>query len=478
MLRRLPVEHRPATYQFQLRTDSSLSKQKELLEVYGQLFVYVEPMPTISLHTLGCKLNFAESSTLGKQFIDRGFSEVEFGQPADVCVINTCSVTERANRECRQMVRKAVRTSKNPFVVVTGCYAQLEPEEVASIGGIDLVLGAREKFEIFDHIGGLEKKLYPHVFVSDIDTVENFGVSYTTEVGDRTRAFLKVQDGCDYNCSFCTIPLARGASRSQTIDASMFQARELVRQGFKEITLTGVNVGDYGKRSGASLLMLLRELVNVDGVERIRISSIEPNLLTPEIIEFVAAQPQMCNHFHIPLQSGCDEVLRLMRRRYTATQYADLIHRVRELIPDCGIGVDVIVGFPGETEDHFQTTLRFIEALPISYLHVFTYSERPNTPAVEFIGKIEPKIRFKRNEVLRAIGVKKKHEFYRGLIGKTVNVLAESDVEGGMRSGFTGNYVRVGLPESARPNTIVPVEISDVKYDKCLGRIVDEKAAA
>ncbi|MBM2840819.1 MAG: 2-methylthioadenine synthetase, partial [Bacteroidetes bacterium] len=410
-------------------------------------------MPTVSLHTLGCKLNFAETSMLGKQFVDRGFSVVEFGKPADVCVINTCSVTERANRECRQMVRKAVRTSGEPFVVVTGCYTQLEHEEVASIAGVDLVLGAREKFELFDHIGGLEKKLYPHVFVSGIESVDNFGVSYTTEVGDRTRAFLKVQDGCDYNCSFCTIPLARGASRSQGVAECVAQAKELVTQGFKEITLTGVNVGDYGKHIGSSLLQLLRELVHVNGLERIRISSIEPNLLTDEIIGFVASEPKMCNHFHIPLQSGCDEILRKMRRRYNTELYRNLIQRITKSIPECGIGVDVIVGFPGETEEHFQTTLRFIENLPVSYLHVFTYSERPDTPAAEFTPSVEPRVRFKRNEILRAIGMKKKHEFYRKQIGKNVLVLAESSVENGLRFGFTDNYVRVELPaESAEPN--------------------------
>lgn len=436
-------------------------------------------MPTVSLHTLGCKLNTAETSTIGKQFVDRGFSVVEFGRPADVCVINTCSVTERADRECRQVVRKAIRSSQHPFVVVTGCYAQLAPDEVASIQGVDLVLGTQEKFEIFDYVGGLEKKLYPQMFVSAVEKADNFGVSFTTAVGDRTRAFLKVQDGCDYNCSFCTIPLARGASRSQTTEASVSQARELVLQGFKEITLTGVNVGDYGRNTNANLLHLLRELVTVDGLERIRISSIEPNLLTEEMVAFVAAQPKMCKHFHIPLQSGCDEILRLMRRRYNTNLYADLIHRIRRSIPECGIGVDIIAGFPGESEEYFRTTLQFIEELPFSYLHVFTYSERPNTPAAGFGGQIEPKVRFKRNEILREIGLKKKREFYMNHVGKRVPVLTESDVEGGMRFGFTDNYVRVGLPaSSAGANAIVALEISGVEYDKCIGRIVKEKAAA
>lgn len=435
-------------------------------------------MPTVAFHTLGCKLNTAETSMLGKQFLDRGFSVVEFGTPADVCVINTCSVTARADRECRQMVRKAIRTSERPFVVVAGCYAQLEPEEVASIEGVDLVLGAREKFDIFGHLGGLEKKLYPHVFVSDIASVDTFDASYTTAVGDRTRAFLKVQDGCDYNCSFCTIPLARGTSRSQSIDRCLAQARQLAEQGFKEIILTGVNVGDYGKASEFVLLELLRELVNIEGVKRIRISSIEPNLLTREIIEFVAAEEKMCNHFHIPLQSGCDEILRLMRRRYKTGLYADLVHRIRQTIPDCGIGVDIIAGFPGETEEHFQTTRQFVEKLPVSYLHAFTYSERPNTPASRFAGAVEAKVRFKRNEILRSIGIRKKREFYASLVGKTVPVLAEADVEDDERFGFTENYVRVGLPASVPPNTILPVTITGLKNGRCIGQPANEKEAA
>jgi threonylcarbamoyladenosine tRNA methylthiotransferase MtaB len=373
------------------------------------------------------------------------------------------------------MVRRAVRTPGNPFVVVTGCYAQLEPEEVASIPGVDLVLGAREKFELFDHLGGLEKKIYPHVFVSDIDAVEEFGVSYTTDVGDRTRAFLKVQDGCDYNCSFCTIPLARGSSRSQSIIACVSQAREQVRQGFKEITLTGVNVGDYGKNNGSSLMGLLQALVCVEGLERLRVSSIEPNLLSDQIISFVSSERKMCKHFHVPLQSGSDGVLRNMRRRYTTVMYEQLIRRIIRAIPECGIGVDVIVGFPGETEEHFQTTCRFLESLPVSYLHVFTYSERSNTPAAKFAECVEPKVRFRRNEVLRALGMKKKQEFYKRQVGKTSLVLTESTLENGMRSGFTDNYVRVKLPAaSAEPNTIVEVEMTGMMNEVCTGKVMRE----
>ncbi len=431
-------------------------------------------MKRVALHTLGCKLNYAETSMLGKQFAERGFEVVDFNEPADVYLINTCSVTERADRECRQIIRRALRRGSNPFVIVTGCYAQLEPEEVASIEGVDVVLGAKEKFQMFDYVGSLEKKRYPHVFVSEIDSVEDFGIAYSTSATDRTRAFLKVQDGCDYNCSFCTIPLARGASRSQSIEACVQQARALVTQGYKEVVLTGVNVGDYGKKNGSSLLALLRQLMLVDGLERVRISSIEPNLLSDEILELVAREKSLCKHFHIPLQSGSDEILRLMRRRYTAQQYRELIHRIRTRIPDCGIGVDVIVGFPGETERHFNETHLFLAELPVSYLHVFTYSERPNTPAAEFASPVEPKVRFKRSEELRILSQKKKQAFYRSMMGRRVDVLMEGEVENGMRLGFTDNYIRVALPaDETSANEVVEAELTEIVGERCIGRVLD-----
>jgi threonylcarbamoyladenosine tRNA methylthiotransferase MtaB len=430
-------------------------------------------MKRIALHTLGCKLNYAESSMLGKQFADRGFEVVDFDEPADVYVINTCSVTERADRECRQIIRRALRRAGNPFVIVTGCYAQLEPEEVASIEGVDVVLGAKEKFQLFDYIGSFEKKLYPNVFVSDIEGVDNFGIAYSTSATDRTRAFLKVQDGCDYNCSFCTIPLARGASRSQSVEACVAQARTLVQQGYKEIVLTGVNVGDYGKKNGTNLLALLQELIRIDGLERLRISSIEPNLLSDEILELVASEKKLCKHFHIPLQSGSDEILRLMRRRYTTKHYRELISRIRHRIPECGIGVDVIVGFPGETDKHFDDTHVFLAELPVSYLHVFTYSERPNTPAAAFAHPVEPKVRFKRNKELRLLSRRKKLAFYRSMLGRRVDVLMEGEVEDGMRFGFTDNYIRVALPaDETSENEIVEAELTDVVGERCVGRVV------
>ncbi len=427
------------------------------------------------MHTLGCKLNYAETSAIGKQFLDRGYQIVELGEPADVCVINTCSVTARANRECRQIIRRALRTPDNPVVVVTGCYAQLEREEVASINGVDFVLGSREKSSIFDHIGTLAKAPAPRVLVSDIAAADDFGPAWSTEAGSRTRAYLKVQDGCDYNCSFCTIPLARGKSRSLPADDVCAQARDLTRMGYREIVLTGVNVGDYGRKSGTRLLDLLLALSSVPGLARLRISSIEPNLLTDEIIRMVADHPVMCKHFHIPLQSGSDGILHAMRRRYTTAHYAALVQKVREQIPDCGIGVDVIVGFPGETDEQFEETYRFLNELPVSYLHVFTYSERPNTPAATYSGSVPPAARSKRNEMLRMLSVKKREAFYRTMVGRKVTVLTETDVEGDRRFGFTDNYVKVAIPAvGVEDNVLLDALVEDVEFGCCIGTVVDE----
>ena len=436
-------------------------------------------MPRVALHTLGCKLNFAETSTIGKQFLDQGFEIVELGEPSDVCVINTCTVTDRADRECRQLIRRALRTGGNPVVVVTGCYAQLEPEKIASIDGVDLVLGAREKFAIFDYLPVLDKLAAPRIHVSDVSTALDFGPAYSTEAGNRTRAILKIQDGCDYTCSFCTIPLARGESRSQSIVTTIAQAHDLVARGYKEIVLTGVNVGDYGRKNGNSLLGLLKELVRVNGLLRLRISSIEPNLLTGELIDFVASNEVMCNHFHVPLQSGSDEVLRSMRRRYTSSDYADTVRRIREKMPAAGIGVDVIVGFPGETEGSFDTTYRFLAELSISYLHVFTYSERPNTPAASFTGRVSPSSRHKRNEMLRILSQKKRHSFYEQMLGRTVRVLMESDVENGLRFGFTDNYVRVALPaDRTSENMIVYAGLEQIIEGVCVGSLIGNEQPA
>ncbi len=432
-------------------------------------------MPRVALHTLGCKLNYAETATLGQQFLERGFELVEFGLPADVCVINTCSVTGRADRECRQMIRRALRTGENPYVIVTGCYAQLQPEEVASINGVDLVLGAKEKFDLFRFAGEFAKTHVPRVHVSEISGVNDFGPAFSTEASGRTRAYLKVQDGCDYSCSFCTIPLARGGSRSQSVDETVRQARALVLAGYREIVLTGVNVGDYGGKTGSSLAILLRALEVIEGLDRIRISSIEPNLLSPEIIEMAKNRGKLCPHFHIPLQSGSDQILRLMRRRYTAGQYRELIDAVRDTLPDAGIGVDVITGFPGETDEHFENTYRFLTELPVSYLHAFTYSERPGTPAADMGAPVDPSTRFRRNEMLRLLSRKKREAFYRSAIGRNFDVLVEGNGEPGRLEGFTDTYIRVSLPaDAAQENEIVRVNISGSDGELCTGALVPE----
>jgi threonylcarbamoyladenosine tRNA methylthiotransferase MtaB len=427
-------------------------------------------MPRVALHTLGCKLNFAETSSLGGQFIEHGFELVEFGQPSDVVLLNTCSVTERADRECRQLIRRALRKSPEAFVVITGCYAQLAPEQVASIDGVDLVLGTKEKFSVFDFGGAFVKGGAPRVCVSEVGTADTFGPAMSSAAGDRTRGYLKVQDGCDYHCTFCTIPLARGESRSQSVDETVRQAELLVRQGFKEIILTGVNVGDYGRKQDATLLTLLRPLVAIDGLHRIRISSIEPNLLTPDLMDFVARHEVMCRHFHIPLQSGSDSVLRRMRRRYTTGQYAALVTRVRERFPECGIGADVIVGFPGETDEEFQETYGFLADLPVSYLHVFTYSERPHTPAAAMPAQVSPPKRSDRNTMLRMLSERKRIAWCRSMVGKTVTMLTESTVEDGHRYGFTDAFMRVGVPADHVPeNALVHVRLTEAKDERCLG---------
>ncbi|NNE47112.1 MAG: tRNA (N(6)-L-threonylcarbamoyladenosine(37)-C(2))-methylthiotransferase MtaB [Rhodothermales bacterium] len=406
-------------------------------------------MSTVAFHTLGCKLNFAETGMIARQFEQRQFTIVPFGSQADVTVLNTCTVTDEADRKCRQMIRKAVRSSKDSFVIVTGCYAQLRPDEVADIPGVDAVLGTAEKHRLFDLLESFSRTEETQVRVSCIDDVTTFGPAYSA--GERTRAFLKIQDGCDYTCSFCTIPMARGRSRSQTIADSLAQAREIASQGFVEIVLSGVNIGLYGNDTGTSLLDLLQELDGVDGVERYRISSIEPNLLTDRIIDFVAGSRRFVPHFHLPLQSGDDFVLGKMRRRYRRQVYLERVERIKQIMPDAGIGVDVIVGFPDETDERFRNTTEFIADLPVSYLHVFTYSERTGTTAVEEVdsGSASPiprHERSRRNRVLRVLSEQKKHAFYKQHIGTRGDVLWESKVSDGYAFGFTDNYIRVRAP--------------------------------
>jgi threonylcarbamoyladenosine tRNA methylthiotransferase MtaB len=424
----------------------------------------------VAFHTLGCKLNYAETASLSKQFLERGFRVVEFGRPTDVVVINTCSVTERADRECRQLVRRALRVSPEACTIVVGCYAQLQPEEIASIAGVDYVLGSREKFDLFRHVGEMEKRSMVRISCGDIEDFTDFEPAFSSGAADRTRAFLKVQDGCDYLCAFCTIPRARGSSRSQSIEATVEQAENLVRRGYREIVLTGVNVGDYGKRIGTNLLALLKSLETIEGLDRIRISSIEPNLLTREMVEYIRDSEKVCHHFHIPLQSGSDAILKLMRRRYLTTHYRDLISTIKRYLPDAGIGADVIVGFPGESDSHFEETHQFLRELPLSYLHVFTYSERQGTAAAEMSGAVALRVRARRSETLRSLGARKRRQFYRSFVGRVVPVLMEGTVEGALRIGHTSEYVRVGVPlKSAEENTIVDVEITGVEEEFCIG---------
>ncbi|KAB1229667.1 tRNA (N(6)-L-threonylcarbamoyladenosine(37)-C(2))-methylthiotransferase MtaB [Chryseobacterium viscerum] len=403
---------------------------------------------TAAFHTLGCKLNFAETSTIARQLTDAGYDKVSFDEKANVYVINTCSVTENADRECKLHVRRAMKANPEGLVVIVGCYAQLKPEEISQIEGVDLVLGAKEKFNILSYLDDLEKSESEGVVHScEIEETDFFIGSYS--IGDRTRAFLKVQDGCDYKCTYCTIPLARGISRSDTIENVLRNAAEIAAKDIKEIVLTGVNIGDYGKgefgnkRHEHTFLDLISELDRVDGIERIRISSIEPNLLKDESIELVSKSKSFVPHFHIPLQSGCDDLLKKMKRRYLTKLYNDRVNKIREVMPDAAIGVDVIVGFPGETEEKFMETYNFLNELPITYLHVFTYSERENTEAAAMEGVVPIPERKKRNKMLRILSEKKKMAFYQTQLGKTLPVLWEHENKDGKMFGFTENYVRV-----------------------------------
>lgn len=403
---------------------------------------------TAAFHTLGCKLNFAETSTIARQLTDAGYDKVSFDEKADIYVINTCSVTENADRECKLHVKRAMKANPEGLVVIVGCYAQLKPEEISQIEGVDLVLGAKEKFNILSYLDDLEKSESEGIIHScEIEETDFFIGSYS--IGDRTRAFLKVQDGCDYKCTYCTIPLARGISRSDTIENVLKNAKEIAARDIKEIVLTGVNIGDYGKgefgnkRHEHTFLDLISELDRVEGIERIRISSIEPNLLKDESIELVSKSKSFVPHFHIPLQSGSDDLLKKMKRRYLTKLYNDRVNKIREVMPHAAIGVDVIVGFPGETEERFMETYNFLNELPITYLHVFTYSERENTEAAEMDGVVPVSERKKRNKMLRILSEKKKMAFYQTQLGKTLPVLWEHENKDGKMFGFTENYVRV-----------------------------------
>jgi threonylcarbamoyladenosine tRNA methylthiotransferase MtaB len=431
---------------------------------------------TVALHTLGCKLNFSETSTVGNEFLRNGFSIVDFKEKADVYVLNTCTVTQRAEKDCRQFVRKALRQNPEAYIIVTGCYAQLRPEEIANIKGVDVILGSNENFKLFSLIDNFRKRNLACIFVSPADKLNDFGPAHSTDADTRTRAYFKIQDGCDYKCSFCTIPLARGLSRSMNPDDVIIQFKNLVDAGYKEIILTGVNVGDYGKSFSTNLFKLLLKLVDVEGDFRIRISSIEPNLLSDEIIELTASHEKMCRHFHIPLQSGSPEVLKQMKRRYKVENYSELIFKCIERIPEIGVGVDVIVGFPGETEEYFMETYNFLNELPVSYLHVFTYSERPDTKAIEFPGAVEVYERRKRNNMLRILSEKKRYNFYKYMIGKDLDVLFENENIHGKMKGFSSNYIRVSQDYNPNLiNRIVTVSVDNIEDNYCIGTIKGTK---
>ena len=409
---------------------------------------------TVSFHTLGCKLNFSETSTIARLMQEKGFEKIAFDKGADVCVINTCSVTENADKECKQIVKSALAHNPETFIAVVGCYAQLKPDEISNIEGVDVVLGASEKFKLLNYINFSGKNSHVEIHNCEISEVHTFVDSYS--VGDRTRSFLKVQDGCDYSCTFCTIPLARGKSRSDTIENAVANAKKIVASGVKEIVLTGVNLGDFGygididtetkKRKEYNFLDLIKELDAVENLERIRISSIEPNLLKDEVIEFVANSKRFAPHFHIPLQSGNDEILSKMKRRYKRDLYVSRVAKIKELMPNCCIGVDVIVGFPGETHEHFLDTYNFINELDVSYLHVFTYSERDNTEAVNLEGAVEYSERKRRNKMLRMLSAKKLRNFYEKNLNKEFTVLFEHENKNGIMNGFTENYIKIVYP--------------------------------
>lgn len=424
----------------------------------------------VAFYTLGCKLNFSETSTIARTFTEEGFDRVDFEEFADIYVINTCSVTDSADKRFRTIVRQAQKINPDAFIAAIGCYAQLKPEELADVEGVDLVLGATEKFKLTDYLNDLTKNDKGEIHSCEIDEADFYVGSYS--IGDRTRAFLKVQDGCDYKCTYCTIPLARGISRSDTLENVMNKSAEIAAQDIKEIVLTGVNIGDYGKgefgnkRHEHTFLELVQALDTVEGIHRLRISSIEPNLLKNETIDFVASSNSFVPHFHIPLQSGSNYILNRMRRRYKREVYVDRVSRIREVMPHACIGVDVIVGFPGETDEIFLETFNFLNDLDISYLHVFTFSERDNTLASEMDGVVPMNVRRKRSKMLRGLSVKKRRAFYESQLGEESTVLFESEEKDGFIHGFTENYVRVKAPyDEALGNSLQDVKLTHIDDD-------------
>ncbi len=424
----------------------------------------------VAFYTLGCKLNFSETATISRSFVSEGFKRVDFSEPADIYVINTCSVTENADKKFKTIVKQATKKNEQAFIIAIGCYAQLQPEQLATIDGVDLVLGATEKFKITNYLNDLTKNDFGLIHACEIQEANLYESSYS--IGDRTRAFLKVQDGCDYKCTYCTIPLARGISRSDTLENVLKNAKKIAANNIKEIVLTGVNIGDYGKgekgtkKHEHTFLDLVKNLDTITGVERIRISSIEPNLLQDETINFVANSTTFVPHFHIPLQSGSDYLLKKMKRRYLRKTYTNRVAKIKEVLPDACIGVDIIVGFPGETDELFLETYTYLSELDISYLHVFTYSERENTEAIHMEGIVPKKIRAKRSKLLRGLSVKKRRAFYESQLGKTKTVLFENENKQGYIQGFTENYVKVKTPWNPKlANTLQQIKLTEIDTD-------------
>ena len=424
----------------------------------------------VAFYTLGCKLNFSETSTISRNFLSEGFKRVDFEDNADIYVINTCSVTDNADKRFKSIVKNALKKNEKAFVIAIGCYAQLKPEELAAVDGLDLVLGATEKFKVTDYLNDLSKNDFGEVHSCEIEEADFYVGSYS--IGDRTRAFLKVQDGCDYVCTYCTIPLARGISRSDTLSNVLDNAKEISKKGIKEIVLTGVNIGDYGKgefgnkKHEHTFFELVQALDKVEGIHRLRISSIEPNLLTDETIDFVSNSNSFVPHFHIPLQSGNDELLKKMKRRYLTQTYTNRVLKIKTLMPNACIGVDVIVGFPGETDELFLETYNYLNELDASYLHVFTYSERLNTEAVNMDGVVPKNVRAKRSKMLRGLSVKKRRAFYEGQLGNTLTALFESENKEGYIHGFTENYVKVKTPWNPElVNTLHTITLTKIDED-------------
>ena len=444
--------------------------RRDRSKISVQIITTMETKKKVAFYTLGCKLNFSETSTIARSFKDEGFDRVDFEDVADIYVINTCSVTDNADKQFKHVVRKALKLNEKAFVAAVGCYAQLKPEELAAVDGVDLVLGATEKFNITQYLNDLSKNDFGEVHSCEISEADFYVGSYS--IGDRTRAFLKVQDGCDYKCTYCTIPLARGISRSDTIENVLQNAKEISQRNIKEIVLTGVNIGDYGKgefgnkKHEHTFLELVQALDEVEGIERLRISSIEPNLLKNETIEFVSKSRTFVPHFHIPLQSGSNDILKAMKRRYMRELYIERVAKIREVMPHACIGVDVIVGFPGETDAHFLETYNFLNEMDISYLHVFTYSERDNTEAADMPNEVAKNVRSKRSKMLRGLSVKKRRAFYESQLGSTRTVLFESENKEGYIHGFTENYVKVKTPWNPElVNSLHEIELTTIDED-------------